>query len=107
MNPQNNNQPPAGPAPAPGANAPFVAPNAGAAYGHYGPQPAVSSAPYAAPPADPNGQAAMPGYQPPLAPGAPPPPPGVPGAPGAQAGKPVVKGNPNSTQNALLMAEIR
>jgi len=108
MNPQNTNQPPAGPAPGANASAPFVAPNAGAAYGHYGQQPAVATgydpAPYAV-----SAQPQAPGVyqqQPGMA-GAPPPPTAAaPGAPGQKA-RPLVKSNPNSTQNALQIAEIR
>lgn len=125
MDPQNNNQVPAGTAPA--ASNPYVAPSADVnnGYGQYGPQPAVAPANYQQPPASayvqppqpPGGTTAqyMPPapsnamYQPPTQPagpqvgGAPGPMP----APGAKPGQPAVRSNPNSTQNTLQMAEIR
>jgi len=123
MDPQNNNQAPAGSAPA--AGNPYAAPPPGADYGQYGPQPAVAPAAYA--PTAPYAQPQQPaqgtgGYAPPQAPAngpyqqAQPQPPNNPmqvgGTPGPapappHSAKPPVKANPNSTQNTLQMAEIR
>lgn len=59
-------------------------------YGPYGPQPAVASSANYVPPAA-------------QAPGQPP----APVVPGQQAAGPVIKSNPNSTQNTLQVSEIR
>lgn len=92
MEPSANNQPPTGPPAGPGN--PYAAPTGANNYGTLGPQPAVASSggfnpnPYAGSQQTAQGQV-------------------IQGAPGQPAPKPPVKANPNSTQNALQIAEIR
>jgi hypothetical protein len=88
MDPQQNQQPIMPPTPGPEA-----------AYGQYGPQPAVSSSAYMPQPAPPPMSAGMPLQQPQMMPNA------MPQAQPMPVTKP--KSNPNSTQNALQIAEIR
>lgn len=86
MNPNSNNQQPAGIPPA----APN-APDPQSTYGAYGPQPAVASGVGYAPPQPPN----TPLQQ------------ASPVAPGQRAAPIPARANPNSTQNALQVAEVR